>query len=128
VPGLFLICFSGGPCAGKSKSIHHLIDKFEATETKILVAPEVATMISKSGGFIDMGEWSEKKIVEFQANLLLCQIDFEYQLFRIAERLLARQAYKQVIIICDRGLMDGKAYFKDELWFNMLKNFQVGEN
>jgi len=35
---------------------------------------------------------------------------------------------KLTVILCDRGLMDGKAYMSKELWDNMTKTYTIRES
>jgi len=35
---------------------------------------------------------------------------------------------KRTILLCDRGLMDGKAYMSDELWKKMIKASGLNED
>ena len=105
---IFKIAVTGGPCAGKTT----LLDKIrrEATSisnVKVFFAKEAATLIKHCGiNFMDAGGDST-----FQELIIEQQVRAEDRAFRVANRYSESHPDTKVIIICDRGIMDGEAYF-----------------
>lgn len=105
---IFKIAVTGGPCAGKTT----LLDKIrrEATNisnVKVFFAKEAATLIKHCGiNFMDAGGDST-----FQELIIEQQVLAEDRAFRVANRYSESHPDTKVIIICDRGIMDGEAYF-----------------
>lgn len=105
---VFTIAITGGPCAGKTT----LLDKIrrEAStipNVKVFFAKEAATVVKHSGiSFMDAGGDST-----FQELIIAEQLTAESRAFMVANKYAENHPDEKVIIICDRGIMDGEAYF-----------------
>ena len=102
-PGKVVI--TGGPVAGKSTAVEHLKAAFSGS---IVVVPEVATALL-SGGYPMPGrdlEWTQDWQDSFQ--------DAVFHVQGSAERAaaIAAQQRGQGLVVADRGLLDGAAYFR----------------
>ena len=103
VPKLVL---TGGPCAGKTRCLHAIRETFRAD---IITVPEASTLVLGSGfpppGHerirCPMDEW----IQAFQGTILSIQQEIEATFERLAPACGAR------LIVCDRGVLDGAAYW-----------------
>ncbi|MBI5044801.1 MAG: AAA family ATPase [Candidatus Levybacteria bacterium] len=98
------IVVTGGPCGGKSTTIEAAKAEFAG---KILTIPEPATMLM-STGFPAPGRdlpYSEQWQHIFQSAISPLHFNIE-----AAFELVAGQTGAQ-IILCDRGILDGAAYF-----------------
>ena len=103
VPKLVL---TGGPCAGKTRCLHAIRETFRAD---IIIVPEASTLVLGSGfpppGHerirCPMDEW----IQAFQGTILSIQQEIEASFERLAPACGAR------LIVCDRGVLDGAAYW-----------------
>jgi len=66
-------------------------------------------MTMEGGGMIIMGGLSKEKIIKFQTALMKAQMnleDYYYELAVLYEN--------KSVILCDRGVMDPRAYMDDE--------------
>ena len=109
------IAITGAPCAGKTTIINTLVKESHKKDYAILTVPEIATELINSGvSPADMG------VYEFQKAILEMQINREESYMKIANDL----KQEKVVIICDRGAMDGDAYLED---FEVLVN-SMGRN
>jgi hypothetical protein len=66
-------------------------------------------MTMEGGGMIIMGNLTKDKIIKFQTALMRTQMnleDYYYELAVLYE--------KKSVILCDRGVMDPRAYMDDE--------------
>ncbi len=111
-PQVKKIALTGGPCAGKSQVLEALQAEFG---DKLQVLPEVATklleMPYEQGGVGIPGkdlEWSREWQENFQKLIIEKQLDDETLLTQIASL-----SGEDVVLICDRGILDGAAYVED---------------
>ena len=100
------IVITGGPCAGKTTAIAFVKKEFENKGYKVLCVPETASELILGG----VTPWGMKSL-DYQ----LCQM--KLQLYK--EAIFKEAAEKiglvdKTVIICDRGMMDNKAYMTDE--------------
>ena len=66
-----------------------------------------------------MTDWSDDIVILFQINLMRLQIALE----NTFQTLASLQKEKKCVILCDRGLIDGKAYMSSDLWKTMLDRY-----
>ena len=113
----YKIVLTGGPCAGKTTAIEevkkHLTNKGFCVITVFETATEMIT-----GGI------SPKNVgqIVFQKNLLRLQLTKESVFSQCAESL-----GKDVVILLDRGVFDGKAYLKDFEFSQILDELNLCE-
>ncbi len=108
------IALTGGPCGGKTTSIDEVVLEFTEKDYRVLVVPEAATILINMG----IKPFGENKIdnIEFQRMV----IDLQLKLESYAEE-VAKKSDKKTIILCDRGIMDDKAYVTKEQFIELLK-------
>lgn len=115
------IALTGGPCAGKTTALETIEEKFVEKGYQVLIVPEAATILINSGikpfgnDSIDM--------FEFQRYVLDLQLSLE----NMAEK-VAHTSNKDTIIVCDRGLMDSKAYVTEDEFQQLLAERGMSEN
>lgn len=85
------------------------------------IVPEAATILGSGGALLNFPEYSERQMVNFQYYLMKVQIGLEDVITSISNIRCAATP----IILCDRGLFDGKAYLRPELWNQMLETYKV---
>lgn len=108
---------TGGPCAGKTDAIKIIKQDLTSKGLKVITVSETATELISSG--ITPWELGKEK---FQYLVIETGLDKE----KIAEK--AAECFKQdVVIIYDRGILDGKAYIKSEDFMNELKKYNENE-
>lgn len=119
----YRIVLTGGPCAGKTTAIAHLSDQLKERGFQVLNVPEAASMIFGSGAKITLQHYSDANKIRFQYYLLLLQMMMEDIFCGIASTTQS----EKVVVIMDRGLMDGSAYLGADLWQMMLNEYDLSE-
>ena len=114
------IVLTGGPCAGKSTSLSRIQTEFTEMGYKVFLVSETATSLITGGAFPDGTNILNPS---FQKALIQKQINEETMYFNLAND----SNYEKVLIVCDRGAMDGKAYCSEEDFANLLKSVNVNE-
>ena len=107
------ITLTGGPCAGKSSALKHLIESATSEGFDVLTAPEVATLYFNSSYQFpnpSSSTFSEQKYT-FQSNVLKLQLQMER-----CYSDLAGSTGRPTIVVFDRGLRDCKAFMLNEEW------------
>ena len=56
---IYRICFTGGPCAGKTTAIAQLQDQISDKGYRVFTVPEAASLLMKSGAMIDNQKLTE---------------------------------------------------------------------
>lgn len=96
------IVITGGPCAGKTTAMSWIQNTFSAKGYTILFVPETATELITGG----VAPWTCGTNRDFQRCLVELQRKKE-ELFVQAARSMPAE---KVLIVCDRGILDNKAY------------------
>ena len=55
---IYRICFTGGPCSGKTTALAKLQNIYEKKGFRIFTVPEAATLLMRSGAMIEMNKYS----------------------------------------------------------------------
>lgn len=114
------IVLTGGPCAGKTTALSKIISKMTQRGWKVLVILETATELILNG--IAPSKGSLEKI-DFQRAIIKKQISKEKIYFDVAKKLKE----DKVLIICDRGIMDSKAYLTQNEFKKILEEIGLDE-
>lgn len=120
---IFKICFTGGPCAGKTTALTSLFSSLQNLGFRVFIAPEAATTLMKAGFLIDNSNFTKVNEIQFQSCLMRYQIFIEDLIVEYA----ASTADKPIVILCDRGLIDGKAYVSKQVWQSILDEMSWNE-
>ena len=98
------IVITGGPCAGKTTLMSKAIQELGERGVKVLIVPEAATTLI-SGMHITPGNFG---MTGFQKYIL----DHQFAAEAIVDQASTEQAAdgSNVVILCDRGKLDGAAY------------------
>ncbi|MEK7641806.1 MAG: AAA family ATPase [Patescibacteria group bacterium] len=115
---IWRIVITGGPCSGKTTGLAVLESKLTERGYKVLVSPESATKLMNAG--IRPGP-KELEGGEFQRLILLDTIGQEDRICQAA--MYYRDKGYKVVILCDRGTMDGEAYVDPREFGAMLTQF-----
>lgn len=101
--GPIKIVLTGGPCGGKSSGIATLEQSLSDKGYKVFVLEEMATTVINSGAapWVVGGKEFQKALIKMQ-----------HERNKVYED-LAKHMKEQVIIINDRGLIDGKAFLEN---------------
>lgn len=101
------IVITGGPCAGKTTGMGWIKKAFTAMGYSVIFIPETATELISGG----VAPWTLNSVFDYQLCQMKLQIHKEQIFEEAAEKLLDAD---KVIIVCDRGLIDNKAYMSGE--------------
>lgn len=112
------IALTGGPCGGKTTSIQAIEEEFKEKGYHVIVVPEAATILINSG--IRTFGNNALTMDGFQKYVMETQLFLEEQATKAAEEIDA-----PTIIVCDRGLLDDKAYVSDETFKKLVNDFNV---
>ena len=114
------IALTGGPCAGKTTAIQEIEKESTEKGYQVLIVPEAATILINSG-IRPFGTYA-LNIVDFQKQVIKLQVTLE----NIAEETAKLSTYP-TIILCDRGILDDKAYVAKKDWKKILNEFSLKE-
>ena len=102
------IVITGGPCAGKSTAMSWIQNAFTQKGFAVLFVPETATELITGG----VSPWTCRTNTAFQKCQMRLQLDKEKVFEQAAEEMDA----EKILIVCDRGALDNRAYM-DSLEF-----------
>lgn len=108
------VALTGGPCGGKTTSIKTIEEEFTERGYHVIIVPEAATILINSG-IRPFGK-NGLSLYDFQKYVMNLQLYLE----SVAEQ-AAAEIDAPSIIICDRGLMDDKAYVTEEEFKKLMK-------
>lgn len=114
------IAITGGPCAGKSTALSWINEEFTKKGYKVLFIPETATELITGG----VAPWTCETDIDFQTAILKLQLAKEKIFEEVAQHLYDAQ---KVLIVCDRGALDGKAYIEKHNFDKILNNLHLTE-
>lgn len=99
------IVLTGGPCAGKSTAMSRIQEEFTKMGYAVLFVAETATELINGG--VTPTTCGTKDV--FQGCLLQLQLEKE----KLYEQAAATMKADKVLIVCDRGALDNKAYMTE---------------
>ena len=100
------IVITGGPCAGKSTAMSWIRNAFTQRGYTVLIVPETATELITGG----VAPWTCGSNEEYQ----VCQLDLQLTKERLFVQAAESMAAEKILIVCDRGILDNKAYMTEE--------------
>lgn len=106
------IVITGGPCAGKTTAMSRILKDFSRKGYTVLFVPETATELITGG----VAPWTCGTNAEYQ----VCQMQLQLEKERIFEQAAVTMPAKKILIVCDRGAMDNRAYMTDEEFSSVL--------
>ena len=113
------IVLTGGPCAGKTTAMNWIQNFFQKQGYKVLFVPETATELITGG----LTPWETKNYSDFEGILFDLQMEKE-KLFEEGAKKLPNE---KILIVCDRGLLDNKAYMPKRDFDYLLKSKKLSE-
>ena len=112
------VVITGGPCAGKSTAMSWVQNAFTQRGYTVLFVPETATELITGG----VAPWTCGTNAEYQK----CQMQLQLEKERIFTQAAGTMGADKVLIVCDRGALDNRAYM-DEAEFAEVLQF-LGTN
>lgn len=108
------IVLTGGPCGGKTEILGDIEKHLTEKGYYVITIPETATQLIKSKMYPCM---DEENVLMFQDIVLKFQLMKEQQAERYAREKLFN---KEVIILCDRAIMDNRVYLNSQNDFEKI--------
>ena len=105
------IVLTGGPCAGKTTALSWIKNAFTKKGWNVLIVPETATELITGG----VAPWTCADNAHYQVFQMRLQLEKE----RIFLDAAAGMPDEKILIVCDRGALDNKAYM-DALEFSAV--------
>lgn len=112
------IALTGGPCGGKTSGLARISQELSDKGYDVLIVPEAATLIKSMGVKIDE---AHATVTEFEEMIINIQLYLEKMLLAHTSKI----KNENIIILCDRGVCDCKAYISDEVYSNIFKNLKL---
>ena len=117
---IFKIVITGGPCAGKSSAIERVRATLEKKDYTVLAVAETSTELISGG----VAPWTCDCQKTYQKCLLQLQLAKEQTFLQAAETMSA----ERILLIFDRGALDGKAYLKSGEFAEILAELELTES
>ena len=113
------IVLTGGPCAGKTTALSWVSNYFSKRGYTVLFVPETATDLITNG----VAPWICESSYDFQLLNMRLQ-KYKEKIFEDAAKTMNND---KILIICDRGILDNKAYMKEIDFKKLLKELNTNE-
>lgn len=119
MPEIIKIVITGGPCAGKSTAMSWVQNAFTQMGYTVLFIPETATELITGG----VAPWTCGTNADYQKCQMKLQIEKEKIFCEAASTIPA----DKILIVCDRGTLDNKAYMDELEFYSVLKAIGINE-
>ena len=113
------IVITGGPCGGKSTAMEAIRREFAQRGYTVLVIPETATELITGG----VAPWTCGTNGDYQTLQLKLQRKKE-EIFELAARTMTAD---RILLVCDRGAADSRAYMTEAEFAAALKELNTDE-
>lgn len=113
------IVITGGPCGGKSTAMSRMQSYFTELGYRVLFVPETATELIKGG----VAPWTCGSNIQYQTCQIMLQMEKE-KIFEMAARSMKDD---KILIVCDRGAIDNKAYMAPDEFAEVLRTLNTNE-
>ena len=113
------IVITGGPCAGKTTAMSWIQNAFTKRGYRVLFVPETATELITGG----VAPWTCGTNLDYQK----CQMRLQLEKEALFEQAAATMDVPKILIVCDRGALDNKAYMTDEEFAQVMDHLGTNE-
>ena len=113
------IVITGGPCGGKTTALSWIANNLPNKGYKVLFVPETATELIGGG----LTPWGCGTNLDYQR----CQMELQLTKERLFERGGQTIPTDKLLIVCDRGAMDNKAYMTDQEFKQLCEELDTSE-
>lgn len=113
------IVLTGGPCAGKTTALSWIQNNLPKYGYKVLFVPETATELIGGG----VTPWDCGSNLDYQR----CQMRLQLEKERLFEQAARSMEYDKILIVCDRGTIDNKAYMSDLDFLRLCEELGTSE-
>ena len=113
------IVLTGGPCAGKTTALTWVNNYFSKRGYTVINVPETATELISNG----ITPWTCGSNYDYQTY----QVKLQKEKEAIFEGAAKTMKNKKILIVCDRGVLDNKAYMTETEFRRILKDLGTSE-
>ncbi len=113
------IVITGGPCAGKTTGMSWIQNAFTERGYKVLFISETATELISGGVRLDL--FYEK------CGSQKCQMKLQIEKEKVFEQAAGTMDSGKILIVCDRGALDNKAYMTEADFALLLNDLKTNE-
>lgn len=113
------IVLTGGPCAGKTTAMSWIQQAFTQMGYMVLFVPETATEL--------IGNGVSPKTCTSNETYQECQLQLQLYKEEVFEKAAKAMKASKVLIVCDRGALDNKAYMTDLEFTQVLSQLKRNE-
>lgn len=113
------IVITGGPCAGKTTAMSWIQKHFSKLGYTVLFVPETATELITGG----VAPWTCGTNADYQK----CQMELQLKKEELFVRAASTMPKEKLLIVCDRGALDNKAYMNDAEFASVLESLGCNE-
>lgn len=119
MPEIIKIVITGGPCAGKSTAMSWVQNTFTQMGYTVLFVSETATELITGG----VAPWTCGTNADYQK----CQMKLQIEKEKVFCEAAATMPANKILIVCDRGTPDNKAYMDELEFYSVLKAIGINE-
>lgn len=113
------IVITGGPCGGKTTAMVRIQEEFARKGYTVLFVSETATELISGG----VAPWTLVTNEAYQ----VCQVSLQKYKESIFEKAAAQMDAEKILLVCDRGVMDNKAYMNEQEFDNVMRTLGLNE-
>ena len=113
------IVLTGGPCAGKTTALSWIKNDFTRKGYAVLIVPETATELITGG----VAPWTCSSNMKYQQFQMKLQLEKEKIFLEAAEGMKE----DRILVVCDRGCLDNKAYMDPLEFSGVLAGLDLSE-
>lgn len=113
------VVITGGPSSGKTECIYKVKEHFEKLGYKVIVIPSVGTALIQCGIY----PWDAVNEDDFERMNLGAKIKLE----EIADEAVCNINASKILILCERGTVDVKAYTSNRNFQQICKEYNTSE-
>ena len=113
------IVLTGGPCAGKTTALSWIQNNLPKYGYTVLFVPETATELIGGG----VTPWGMETNLDYQR----CQMRLQLEKERVFEQAAQAMPSEKVLIVCDRGAIDNKAYMSELDFLRLCEELNTSE-
>lgn len=118
------LVLTGGPCSGKTTALSKIARELSLKGYKVYLVDEAATRIINSGISLEMTPGvTPVDLYDFQSYIAFNQVVSESTI----EDAIQKTNHDRIVVICDRGLIDGAAYIDSERFNQILDELGTTE-
>lgn len=117
---IYKIVLTGGPCGGKTTSLARLSPYLRERGFEVITVPEAFSLLVTNGYSFNYLSAVKGMDIVVQDTVMDMQISMEDGFERVL-----RARGRPAVLLCDRGLMDGSAYMKNEDWNKLMHKREI---